>query len=88
MPLLFKIFTIFPEIFPGCLDSSVTGIALRKNLWNYQAINIRDYATDKHKIVDDEIYGGGCGMLLKPDIIANAIDANLDFINNSNSKKN
>ena len=87
MPLLFKIFTIFPEIFPGCLDSSVTGIALRKNLWNYQAINIRDYATDKHKIVDDEIYGGGCGMLLKPDIIANAIDANLDFINNSNSKK-
>jgi tRNA (guanine37-N1)-methyltransferase len=87
MSLLFKIFTIFPEIFPGCLDSSVTGIALKKNLWNYQAINIRDYATDKHKIVDDEIYGGGCGMLLKPDIIANAIDANLDFINNSNSKK-
>jgi len=78
--LSFKIFTIFPEIFPGCLDFSVTGIALQKKLWQIEAINIRDYALDKHKTVDDIIYGGGSGLLLKPDVIANALESNLNFL--------
>lgn len=83
----FKIFTLFPELFPGCLDFSVTGNALQKKLWNYEAINIRNYAQNKHKTVDDIIYGGGDGMLLKPDVLATALEANLDFLKKKNLKK-
>ena len=72
----FQIFTIFPELFPGPLSHSVTGKALEKKLWSYKAINIRDYATDKHQTVDDYPYGGGAGMILKPDVISNAFKAN------------
>ncbi len=72
----FKIFTIFPDLFPGPLGASVTGAALQKNLWSFQVINIRDYATDKHGTVDDTPYGGGAGMLLKADVISDAIEAN------------
>ena len=75
----FKIFTIFPELFPGALNSSITGLALKKQLWSLEAINIRDYATDKHKTVDDDPYGHGAGMVLKPDVISNAFENNLDF---------
>jgi tRNA (guanine37-N1)-methyltransferase len=72
----FKIFTLFPEIFPGALGYSITGDALKKNLWNYQAINIRDYAFDSRRTVDDTPYGGNAGMVFKPDVIANALEKN------------
>ena len=72
----FKIFTIFPELFPGPLGASITGSALQKKLWQFQAINIRDYAFDERGTVDDAPYGGGAGMLLKPDVVAEALEKN------------
>ncbi len=70
----FRILTIFPELFPGPLAASITGSALEKKLWSIAAINIRDYAKDARKTVDDAPYGGGAGMVLKADVIADAID--------------
>jgi len=74
--LLFKIFTLFPEVFPGALSASITGIALNKKLWQLETINIRDYAMDERKTVDDAPYGGGAGMVLKPDVIYDALTKN------------
>jgi tRNA (guanine37-N1)-methyltransferase len=73
----FKILTLFPELFPGPLSASVTGAALEKKLWSLEAINIRDFAKDERKTVDDTPYGGGAGMVLKADILADAIEKNL-----------
>ena len=73
----FKILTLFPQSFPSLLGYSIIGEALNKKIWDYQAINIRDYAIDKRGTVDDIPYGGGAGMVLKPDVIANAIENNL-----------
>jgi tRNA (guanine37-N1)-methyltransferase len=72
----FKIITLFPELFPGPLSASVTGTALEKKLWSLEAINIRDFAKDERKTVDDTPYGGGAGMVLKADILADAIEKN------------
>ena len=71
-----KVFTLYPEIFPGPFDKGLYGKAMTKKLWSLDVINIRDAATDKHKTVDDTPYGGGTGMLLKPDVLANSIDKN------------
>lgn len=71
--------TLFPELFPGPLGASVTGTALDKGLWALEAINFRDFATDKHRSVDDTPAGGGPGMVLRPDIAAKAIDAAVDL---------
>lgn len=71
--------TLFPELFPGPLGASVTGTALDKGLWALDAINFRDFATDKHRSVDDTPAGGGPGMVLRPDIAAKAIDAAVDL---------
>ena len=73
----FKVLTIFPELFPGPLGISVTGSALQKNLWQIEAINIRDYAKDERGTVDDAPYGGGAGMLFKADVVAGAIESAL-----------
>ncbi len=73
----FKILTLFPELFPGPLAASVTGSALAKNLWSIEAINIRNYAKDERGTVDDAPYGGGAGMVLKADVLADAIEKNL-----------
>ena len=73
-----QVLTLYPEIFPGPLDKGLYGKALAKKLWNLKVINIRDAASDKHKTVDDTPYGGGTGMLLKPDVLANSIDNNID----------
>ena len=70
-----KILSIFPEVFPGPLGVSLIGNALKKKIWNLDIINIRDFAKDKHKSVDDTPYGGGAGMIMKPDIIGLAIDS-------------
>ena len=72
-----KIFTLYPDFFPGILSKGIYGRAIEKSLWNLNVINIRDYAEDKHKTVDDTPYGGGEGMVLKPDVVAKALDQNL-----------
>ena len=69
-----QVFTLYPEFFPGPLAKGLYGKALSNKLWNLSVVNIRDAATDKHKTVDDTPYGGGTGMLLKPDILAKSID--------------
>ena len=72
-----QIFTLYPEIFPGPLNKGLYGKALSKKIWDLKVINIRDSAGDKHKTVDDTPFGGGSGMLLKPDILAKSIDKNI-----------
>ena len=71
-----QVLTLYPEIFPGPLSKGLYGKAMAKNLWNLKIINIRDAAKDKHKTVDDTPYGGGTGMLIKADVLANSIDQN------------
>ena len=71
-----QIFTLYPEFFPGPLTKGLYGKAMSKNLWDLKVVNIRDSATDKHKTVDDTPYGGGTGMLMKPDVLAKSIDDN------------
>ncbi len=73
-----QVFTLYPEIFPGPLDKGLYGKAMVKKLWSLKVINIRDSAQDKHKTVDDTPYGGGTGMLIKPDVLANSIDQNVN----------
>ena len=73
-----QIFTLYPEVFPGPLEKGLYGKALSKNIWNLKVINIRDYSIDKHKTVDDTPYGGGSGMLIKPDVVAKSLDDNID----------
>ena len=72
-----QVFTLYPEFFPGPLAKGLYGKALSNKLWNLNVVNIRDAATDKHKTVDDTPYGGGTGMLLKPDILAKSLDQRL-----------
>ncbi|MDE2385828.1 MAG: tRNA (guanosine(37)-N1)-methyltransferase TrmD [Alphaproteobacteria bacterium] len=69
-----SILTLFPEMFPGTLAHSLAGKALRDGKWGYEAVDIRSFATDKHRTVDDHPAGGGAGMVLKPDVLAKAID--------------
>ena len=73
---LARVFTLYPDFFPGPLNKGLYGKALSEKIWDLETINIRDYATDKHKTVDDTPYGGGYGMLIKPDVIANSLDKN------------
>ena len=73
-----KIFTLYPEYFPGPFNIGICKKAFEKKLWDLKLINIRDYADDKHKTVDDTPYGGGVGMLMRPDVVAKSIDANLE----------
>tara|TARA_B100000579_G_scaffold333720_1_gene284210 strand:- start:181 stop:867 length:687 start_codon:yes stop_codon:yes gene_type:complete len=73
-----QVFTLYPETFPGPLGKGLYGKAMAKKLWSLNVINIRDSAIDKHKTVDDTPYGGGTGMLLKPDVLAKSIDQNLN----------
>ncbi|MBB4052429.1 tRNA (guanine37-N1)-methyltransferase [Devosia subaequoris] len=68
------IITLFPELFPGPLGASVLGRGLNEGLWALQATQLRDFAPDRHRTVDDTPSGGGAGMVLKPDILARAID--------------
>jgi tRNA (guanine37-N1)-methyltransferase len=74
MPFHATILTLFPEMFPGTLGHSLAGKALKEGKWSYEAVDIRSFATDKHRTVDDHPAGGGAGMVLKPDVLARAID--------------
>lgn len=73
MSLHFNILTLFPGMFPGPLGYSLSGKALEEGVWSFNTINIRDHTTDKHRTVDDTPYGGGAGMVMRPDIIEKAL---------------
>jgi tRNA (guanine37-N1)-methyltransferase len=75
--LTVKVFTLYPEIFPGPLKKGLFGKALTKKLWDLKVIDIRDFAEDKHKTVDDKPFGGGSGMLLRADVLSKSIDKNV-----------
>jgi tRNA (guanine37-N1)-methyltransferase len=70
-----SVLTLFPEMFPGTLAHSLAGRALQQGLWSLEVRDIRASATDRHRTVDDHPAGGGPGMVLKPDVLAAAIDA-------------
>ena len=72
-----RVFTLYPELFPGPLGSGLYKKAQEKKLWSLEVINIRDYALDKHKTVDDTSFGGGSGMIMRADVIANSLDQNI-----------
>jgi tRNA (guanine37-N1)-methyltransferase len=69
-----KVLTIFPEMFPGPLGHSLAGTALEKGIWALETVDIRDFASDKHRSVDDAPFGGGPGMVMRPDVIDGAIN--------------
>jgi tRNA (guanine37-N1)-methyltransferase len=69
------ILTIYPEMFPGPLGLALAGRALHEGIWSLEAVNIRDYALDKHGSVDDTPAGGGPGMVMRADVLARALDA-------------
>ena len=72
-----RVFTLYPEIFPGPLSKGLYGKALQKKIWDLEVIDIRDSAEDKHKTVDDTPFGGGSGMLLKPNVLGKSLDSRL-----------
>ncbi|WP_294395481.1 tRNA (guanosine(37)-N1)-methyltransferase TrmD [uncultured Sphingomonas sp.] len=72
------ILTLYPEMFPGPLGISLAGRALAQGRWSLEAVQIRDFATDKHRSVDDTPAGGGAGMVMRADVLAAAIDAHAD----------
>jgi tRNA (guanine37-N1)-methyltransferase len=74
MPFRASILTLYPEMFPGYLGQSLSGKALERGDWQLETVQIRDFAGDKHRSVDDTPAGGGAGMVLRPDILAKAID--------------
>ena len=71
----FNILTIFPEMFPGTLSGGVVGRALDKKIWSYDVVNIRDFAINNYGSVDDTQFGGGAGMVMRPDVLGDALDS-------------
>ena len=69
------VLTLYPEMFPGPLGVSLAGRALERGDWSCEAVQIRDFATDRHRTVDDTPAGGGAGMVLKPDVLGRALDS-------------
>ena len=82
-----SVLTLFPAMFPGPLGQSLAGKALEKGLWSLDVVDIRDHATDKHRTVDDTPFGGGPGMVMRPDVVANAISAGLSGLSSDQVKK-
>jgi tRNA (guanine37-N1)-methyltransferase len=68
------VLTLYPEMFPGPLGVSLAGRALREGLWSLDTVQIRDFATDRHRSVDDTPAGGGAGMVMRADVLAAAVD--------------
>ncbi|NTS32643.1 tRNA (guanosine(37)-N1)-methyltransferase TrmD [Phyllobacterium sp. BT25] len=68
------VLTLYPEMFPGPLGISLAGKALNEGAWSLETVQIRDFATDKHRMVDDTPAGGGAGMVMKPDVLGRAVD--------------
>jgi tRNA (guanine37-N1)-methyltransferase len=69
------VLTLFPEMFPGPLGHSLAGRALEAGIWTLEALDLREFATDRHRTVDDLPFGGGAGMVMRPDVVASALDA-------------
>jgi len=69
------VLTLYPDMFPGHLGQSLAGKAMERGDWSLETVQIRDFATDRHRTVDDTPAGGGAGMVLKPDVLARAIDS-------------
>lgn len=69
------VLTLYPEMFPGPLGASLAGRGLREGLWRLETVQIRDFATDKHRSVDDTPAGGGAGMVMRADVLASALDS-------------
>src|SRR4051794_6115631 len=78
MPYRATVLTLYPDMFPGPLGASLAGRALQEGVWSLESTNIRDFATDKHRSVDDTPAGGGVGMVLRPDVLAAALDSVAD----------
>src|SRR5437764_14464756 len=78
MPFRASVLTLYPDMFPGPLGTSLAGRALEEGVWSLEATNIRNFATDKHRSVDDTPAGGGAGMVLRPDVVAAALDSVAD----------
>lgn len=74
-PWTATVLTLFPAMFPGPLAFSLAGKALESDLWRLRAVDIRGFATDRHQSVDDTPFGGGAGMVMRPDVVARAVDA-------------
>lgn len=74
-PWTATVVTLFPEMFPGPLGHSLAGKALERGAWRLDLVNPRDFATDRHQSVDDAPFGGGAGMVMRPDIVAAAVDS-------------
>lgn len=68
-----QVLTLFPEMFPGPLGVSLAGRALENGIWSLSALNLRDYASDRHQTVDDAPFGGGPGMVIRPDVVDRAL---------------
>jgi tRNA (guanine37-N1)-methyltransferase len=77
-PWLATVLTIFPEMFPGPLAQSLAGKALESGIWALETVDIRDFARDKHGTVDDAPFGGGPGMVMRPDVVDAALDSVAD----------
>lgn len=77
-PWIAKVLTLFPEMFPGPLGLSLVGQALGRGDWRLETVDIRAFASDKHRSVDDTPFGGGPGMVLRPDVVDAAIGATLE----------
>jgi tRNA (guanine37-N1)-methyltransferase len=73
-PWAATVLTLFPEMFPGPLGYSLSGKALKEGLWALDVVQIRDFATDKHRSVDDTCFGGGAGMVMRPDVVNAALE--------------
>lgn len=69
------VLTLYPEMFPGPLGCAVAGRALESGVWALETVDIRDFARDKHRTVDDHPFGGGPGMVMRPDVVARAVDS-------------
>jgi tRNA (guanine37-N1)-methyltransferase len=76
-PWTARILTLFPQMFPGPLGLSLAGKAHEDRIWALETVDIRDYAQDRHRMVDDTPAGGGPGMVMRPDVLAAALDANV-----------
>ena len=82
-----KVITLYPELFPGPLAASITGRALKNNIWKIETVNLRDFGKGKHKKVDDKPVSGGPGMVIKPDVLDSAVKFSLEGSDASSKKK-
>lgn len=85
--ILFQVLTLFPEVFPGTAGTSVVGKALNAGIWNLKLFDIRKFSDNKYNSVDDEPFGGGPGMIMKPDILVKAIDSATSQIPNQSNAR-